>query len=130
MKGSQMTTIHRSFADKVLNWRCGWSFMATIPWHWCVLTVCILSVYYGAMGKNSHLRLNITLPETTVLLLDSVADKGTRSTFIDTAIKMHIHEVKAAHMREALKAGAIANAERDLAMAEEWFELEEEIWKD
>ncbi|MDQ3220489.1 MAG: ribbon-helix-helix domain-containing protein [Acidobacteriota bacterium] len=82
------------------------------------------------MRKKVHQRLNITLPEETVALLDTVAGKGTRSTFIDAAIRKHVHEVKTARMREALKAGAIANAERDLAMAQEWFHLEEEIWKD
>ncbi|MGH9949807.1 MAG: hypothetical protein ACRD6X_21785 [Pyrinomonadaceae bacterium] len=82
------------------------------------------------MKKTAHRRINITLPESTVAILETVADKGERSTFIDVAIRKHIHEVKAAQMREAIKAGAIANAERDLAMAEEWFPLEEEMWKD
>ena len=82
------------------------------------------------MKKAAHIRINITLPEETVSMLESIAGKGTRSTFIDAAIRKHIHEVKAARMRESIKAGAIANAERDLAMAQEWFHLEEEIWKD
>jgi hypothetical protein len=33
-----------------------------------------------------------------------------------------------ARLREQLKAGYRANAERDLAMAAEWFPLEEEAW--
>ena len=82
------------------------------------------------MKKNAHVRINITLPEETVFQLETMATKGARSNFIDAAIKKYIHEVKAARMREAIKAGAIANAERDLAMVEEWFPLEEELWQD
>ena len=82
------------------------------------------------MKGNAHKRINITLPESTVVLLESIADKGSRSTFIDAAIRKHIKDIKMDGLREGLKAGAIANAERDLAMAEEWFPLEEELWKD
>ena len=31
-------------------------------------------------------------------------------------------------LREQLKAGAIANAERDLAMVREWDEIEDDTW--
>jgi hypothetical protein len=33
------------------------------------------------------------------------------------------------HLRERLKQEALANAERDLRMAAEWFPLEEEAWR-
>ena len=32
-------------------------------------------------------------------------------------------------LRKQLKAGAIANAERDLVMAKEWCHVEEEVWQ-
>jgi CopG family transcriptional regulator/antitoxin EndoAI len=82
------------------------------------------------MKKVTHKRINITLPESTVTLLETVADKGGRSTFIDTAIRQHIHEIQKHDLREQIKAGAIANAERDLEMAQEWFHIEEELWQD
>ena len=81
------------------------------------------------MKKSAHRRINITLPESTVELLETVADKGRRSTFIDAAIQKHIHEMRKEDLREQLRAGAIANAERDLEIAREWFDLEEEIWR-
>lgn len=71
------------------------------------------------MKRNSHKRLNITLPESTVALLETVADKGARSTFIDVAIKSYIKQIKQKNLRENLKTGAIARSQRDLAISEE-----------
>ncbi len=82
------------------------------------------------MKKIAYKRINITLPESTVVMLESVADNGRRSTFIDSAIRKHIHEIKKQELRERIKEGSIANAERDLEMAREWFDLEEELWRD
>ena len=81
------------------------------------------------MKKSTHKRINITLPESTVAMLETVADKGARSTFIDHAIKTHIKKIRQENLRESLKAGAIARGERDMALAEEWFDLEEELWQ-
>jgi hypothetical protein len=32
-------------------------------------------------------------------------------------------------LRERLKAGAISRSDRDLAMSEDWFAIEEELWQ-
>ena len=59
-------------------------------------------------------------------VLDRVAAKGSRSRFISRAL-MHLVETEGrANLRERLKAEALANAERDLAIVAEWFPLEEE----
>ena len=81
------------------------------------------------MKRIAHKRLNITLPESTVALLGTVADKGARSTFIDTAIRTYIKQTKQETLRESLKIGAIARSERDLSLTEEWFDVEEELWR-
>lgn len=81
------------------------------------------------MKKPKHKRLNITLPESTVALLENVADKGERSVFIDVAIKSYIKQIKQESLREGLKAGAIARSRRDLSVSEEWFDVEEELWQ-
>lgn len=81
------------------------------------------------MKKHTHRRLNITLPESTVALLETVADKGSRSNFIDIAIKSYIKQTKQENLRERLKTGAIARSQRDLSLSEEWFEVEEELWQ-
>ena len=82
------------------------------------------------MRKATHVRINITLPEETISLLESVADKGSRSAFIDEAIRRKVGELKKAGLRERLKAGAIDRADRDLALAHEWAELEDDLWQE
>ena len=72
-----------------------------------------------------HLRLNITLPEETVRLIDRVAKRGNRSRLISDAVRRYVEEVGRANLRRQLKQGAKRRADRDLAMAEEWFALEE-----
>jgi CopG family transcriptional regulator/antitoxin EndoAI len=81
------------------------------------------------MKRIAHKRLNITLPESTVALLETVAEKGERSVFIDTAIKSYIKQTKQENLRESLKTGAIARSRRDLSLTEEWFDVEEELWQ-
>ena len=75
-----------------------------------------------------HRRLNITLPEETIQLIDQVIQKGDRSRFINEAVQYYIAEKALANLREQLKEGAIRRANRDLELAEEWFDLEEEAW--
>lgn len=74
-------------------------------------------------------RINITLPQETVSLIDRVTQKGNRSDFIDQAIKFYVKAVGQTRLKQLLKEGAIKHAERDLEMAEEWFSLEEEAWQ-
>ena len=76
-----------------------------------------------------HQRINITLPEETIRLIDRVTGKGNRSQFIDEAIKHYIEQVGRGNLRNKLKQGAIKRAERDLHLAEEWLTLEEEAWQ-
>ncbi len=69
------------------------------------------------------------MPDTTVAVLDRVASKGALSRFIDRAVRHYVETHGRENLRERLKAGYRANAERDLAMAAEWFPLEEEAWR-
>ena len=75
-----------------------------------------------------HRRLNITLPEATVRLLDRVAAKGDRSRLIAEAVERYIHSRGRAKLHKRLKEGALRRAKRDLQIAAEWVELEEEAW--
>ena len=79
--------------------------------------------------KNIRKRINIVLPESTVALLETVANKGEKSSFIDKAIKTYIKESKRNSLREQLKEGAIVRSERDANLSNEWFEIEEELWQ-
>ncbi len=73
-------------------------------------------------------RINITLPEETVRLLDRVAEKGNRSKLINKAVRFYMEQIGRENLREQLKQGAQARAERDLHLAEDWFALDEEAW--
>ena len=71
-------------------------------------------------------RINVVLPDKTLAVLDRVAPKGNRSQLISKAV-LHFVAVRGKDaLRERLKQEALANAERDVAMAAEWFPLEEE----
>ena len=74
-------------------------------------------------------RINIILPDTTVAVLDRVTTKGNRSRFIDRAVRRLVETEGRANLRTRLKEEGIANADRDLVMAAEWFPLEEEAWE-
>jgi len=71
-------------------------------------------------------RLNITLPEETVRLMDRVAGRGRRSSLIDRAVRRYVKEETRANVRKQLAASYKANAELDLQLAADWFPLEEQ----
>ena len=68
-------------------------------------------------------RLNITLREQTVRMLDPVVPGGQRSKPIDVAVTPFVKEQERANLRRQLALGAKARSERDREMAEEWFVL-------
>src|SRR5438067_11313012 len=82
----------------------------------------------SAISKAMSKRINIILPERTVSVLDRVTTRGNRSRFIDRAVLHYIETGGRQKLREQLKAGYRANAERDLDTAAAWFPLEEEAW--
>ena len=81
------------------------------------------------MEKIAHKRINITLPESTVAMLESVAGKGDRSRLIDEAVRLYVEELKQKSLKQQLEEGAIARAERYLKMSQEWSHLEDEVWQ-
>jgi CopG family transcriptional regulator/antitoxin EndoAI len=76
-----------------------------------------------------HRRVNITLPEETLKLIDRAAAKGDRSRLIDEAVRHFVRSRSRTKLRELLAEGARARADRDRALAEEWFAVEEEPWR-
>ena len=76
-----------------------------------------------------HRRVNITLPEETIRLIDRVTDRGDRSRLIDEAVKFFVQARNRGTLRKLLKEGALRRAERDLRLTEEWFVPEEEVWR-
>ena len=74
-------------------------------------------------------RINVTLPEETVTLIDRMVPKGDRSQLIAEAIRYYVEHVGRAQLRKRLKEGALRRAARDRGMAGEWFFVDEEIWQ-
>jgi len=75
-----------------------------------------------------HRRINVTLPEETVRLIDRAAAKGERSRFIAEAVTHYVSTRGRAKLRKAIRDGAIRRAARDGVLAQEWFTMDEEAW--
>jgi CopG family transcriptional regulator / antitoxin EndoAI len=82
-------------------------------------------VYAEVLAKGGattmHKRVNVTLPEETIRLIDRSANHGNRSGFIDKAVKYFVRSHGRTQLRRLLEEGAERRAARDLAIAEEWF---------
>ena len=76
-----------------------------------------------------HKRVNVTLPEKTIQLIDRSANHGNRSRFIDEAVKYFVRDHGRTELRRLLEEGAERRAARDFAVAEEWFPVDKEAWQ-
>lgn len=74
-------------------------------------------------------RVNITLPSKTIELLDGIAEKGNRSSFVDRAVRFYIEEAGRANLQKQLCEGAVAHSSRDLSIVEDWFLVDEQSWQ-
>lgn len=72
-------------------------------------------------------RVNISLSDETLRLLERAAPKGGRSQLIERAVRAYISARGRATLREQVAEGARARSGRDLALVSEWFSLEEEV---
>ena len=72
-------------------------------------------------------RINVSLSEEAVRLLDRLAPKGDRSRFLDELVKRTARDRAA--IRARLKEGYIKRAERDREVAAEWDPLADEVWQ-
>jgi CopG family transcriptional regulator/antitoxin EndoAI len=73
-------------------------------------------------------RINITLPESTVRLMERVAGRGDRSRLVDKALKQYLQGPARKSLKKRIKEGSVRRFERDRALAEEWFLLDEDTW--
>lgn len=84
---------------------------------------------YMATQTKTHKRVNITLPEETLQIIDRTVKQGDRSRLIDKAVRFYIDEVGKENLRRQLKEGAQVRTLRDREIADEWFSLEEQVWQ-
>lgn len=82
------------------------------------------------MASTPRRRINIVLPDQTLRMIDRIAPKGGRSRFIDEAVRSYVDTVGRAKLRGLLAEGGRQRAARDLAIAEEWFSVDEEAWRE
>ena len=76
-----------------------------------------------------HKRVNVTLPDETIQLIDRSASRGNRSRFIDEAVRHFVRSHGGTQLRRLLEEGAERRAARDLAIAEEWFPVDKDAWR-
>jgi CopG family transcriptional regulator/antitoxin EndoAI len=74
-------------------------------------------------------RINVSLPEETVKLIDRVARKGNRSRLIDAAVRHYVRSVGRAKLQDQLREGYRKLAKSSLETAADWFPLDEESWR-
>ncbi|MBI3827278.1 MAG: hypothetical protein HY294_14895 [Candidatus Rokubacteria bacterium] len=77
----------------------------------------------------SYRRINITLPERALKVVDRIAPRGDRSRFIAEAIDHYVVATRRRNLRKKLKEGAIRHAERDRRLAADWFALDAQAWE-
>ncbi|MEQ8223065.1 MAG: CopG family transcriptional regulator [Candidatus Eremiobacterota bacterium] len=80
------------------------------------------------MSQEKNIRLTISMPETVYNLLKEVSVRNKRSKLITEAVKLYAQELKNKALRDRLKAGYQARAERDRKIAEEWFPVEQDTY--
>ncbi len=83
---------------------------------------------YMKNTQLNHQRVNITLPEATLKIIDRVAGTGKRSRFIDTSVKYYVRETTRSKIRESLKNGYATLAEADRLIAKDWSVFDRETW--
>ena len=72
-------------------------------------------------------RINVSLSEEAVKLLDRLAPKGDRSRFLDELVKRTARD--RTKLRARLQDGYIKRAERDRELAAEWDPVADEVWQ-
>ena len=78
-------------------------------------------------GTVTQRRINVSLSEEAVRLLDHMAPKGDRSRFLDDLVKRTARD--RAGLRARLKEGYIRRTTRDREVAAEWDPLADEAWQ-
>lgn len=74
-------------------------------------------------------RINISLPEETVKLIDRVASKGSRSRLIEAAVRHYVKAMGKARLERKLAEGYRKLSQSGLDIATEWFPSDEDAWR-
>jgi CopG family transcriptional regulator / antitoxin EndoAI len=66
------------------------------------------------------IRINVTLPEATIRVINRLAQRGERSRFIERAVRHYVSTASPGAIAQRLKQAAIRDRDLDLSMAEKW----------
>ncbi|OFV89336.1 MAG: hypothetical protein A3J75_01325 [Acidobacteria bacterium RBG_16_68_9] len=72
-------------------------------------------------------RINVSLSEESLRLLDRLAPRGDRSRYIEQLVRRSAQERN--ELRRLLKERAIRRADLDRQLAAEWDSLSDEVWR-
>ena len=77
-------------------------------------------------------RVNVTLEEATLGLIDRVAGKAglNRSRFLDVAARYYARSLGRTRLRKLLAEQGVARRVRDLRLVEEWAAVDAATWPD
>ena len=75
-------------------------------------------------------KVTLTLPSEVMDAVREEAEPRGYSKFIAEAVTYYIQEQRRLALRERLIAGYQASAEQDQALAEEWRNAEDEVWRE
>ena len=96
-----------------------------------VHTECVYSPALILGGRTIvRQRINITLPEETIAVIDRLAKKVgvNRSRFLDQAARYYVQAMGKSSLKKLLVEGAIVRAKENRAIAEDWFPADAEAW--
>ena len=74
-------------------------------------------------------RINIVLPETTVLAIDRLAKPGERSRFIDEAVQHFVTHRSSEALRARLERATVRDQDLDREIARDWSAVDQESWQ-
>jgi len=74
-------------------------------------------------------RINISLPEETIKLIDRVTKRGSRSRLIDAAVRHYVSAVGRARLQSQLAEGYRKLSKSSLEISADWFSVDEDTWR-
>ncbi len=82
---------------------------------------------------NKTQRLQVTLSETTLRLIEDIVAKGrfqSKSAFLNEAARIYATRLKRANLKRKLRAGYMARAEENRKLVNEWEAASSELLSD
>jgi len=83
----------------------------------------------AVMNNLKTKRVDFTLPIETITLLGQAVPRGKRSELVDQALRVYIRHLKQKDLQQTMRKEALADADDNLQIVEEWSAVDNETWK-